>query len=259
MYFKRARIPGMIKLTGEQAEALGQFRLVLDSGEGSPLTIEVKKLLDSSQTGPYLDKVKNHIGATDKKTAASILIKRYAFLPVIYLYSMTSWNIKLDIRPENITFVSQEKDGLWLPCFSFIHLQGQEIEEEREKWREDALRTLFNGHIFPVLNRIAIEANVSKLILWENIAIYLFWLYEKILPLETHSERAAEDFEFILEKASGNLFGCEKTNPLKKFDSTKILIESTGQTVRPRKTCCYSYLTSSGKRCGTCPQACRIK
>ncbi|MDA6131078.1 ferric iron reductase, partial [Escherichia coli] len=95
------------------------------------------------------------------------------------------------------------------------------IEEEREKWREDALRTLFNGHIFPVLNGIANEANVSKLILWENIAIYLFWLYEKILPLETHSERAAEDFEFNLEKASGNLFGCEKTNPLKKFDSTK--------------------------------------
>ncbi|WP_244671200.1 IucA/IucC family C-terminal-domain containing protein [Bacillus sp. NTK034] len=249
----------MIKLTGEQAEALRQFRLAQDSGERSPLTIEVKKLLDTVQTGSYLDKVKNHIGAADKKTAASILIKRYAFLPVIYLYSMTSWNIKLDIRHENVTFVSQEQDGLWLPSFSFIHLQGKGIETERENWREDAVGTLFNGHIFPVLNRIANEANVSKLILWENIAIYLFWLYEKILPSETHSEQAAEDFKFILEEASGNLFGCGNTNPLKKFDSNKILIESTGKTVRPRKTCCFSYLTSSGKRCGTCPQACRIK
>ncbi|WP_082341113.1 IucA/IucC family C-terminal-domain containing protein [Sporosarcina globispora] len=249
----------MIKLTGEQADALGQFRLVQDLGQGSPLTIEVKNLLDASQTGAYLDKVKNHIGAPDNKTAASILIKRYAFMPVIYLYSMTSWNLKLDIRHENITFVSQEKDGQWLPGFSFIHLQGQGIETGREQWREDAVQALFNGHICPVLNRIATEANISKLILWENIAIYLFWLYEKILPLEVHSERAAEDFKFILEEASGNLFGCNNTNPLKKFDSKKILIESTGKTVCPRKTCCFSYLTSSGKRCGTCPQSCNLK
>ncbi|WP_436373503.1 IucA/IucC family C-terminal-domain containing protein [Cytobacillus sp. BC1816] len=248
----------MIKLTGEQAEALGQFRLAQDSGEGSPLTIEVKNLLDTSLTGPYLDKVKIHIGANDHKTAASILMKRYAFLPVIYLYSMTSWNLKMDIRHENITFASHEKDGLWLPGFHFIHLQGQGVETEREKWREDAVRSLFNGHIFPLLSRIAKEANVSKLILWENIAIYIFWLYEKILPFETHAERAAEDFKFIKEEASGNLFGCESSNPIRKYDSKKILIERTGKTVRPRKTCCYSYLTSSGKRCGTCPQACNI-
>ncbi|MDD9310383.1 hypothetical protein ACOSZF_09240 [Cytobacillus firmus] len=76
----------MIKLTGEQAEALGQFRLARDSGKSSPLTIKVENLLDTSQTGAYLDKVKNHLGAPDNKTAASILIKRYAFLPVIYLY-----------------------------------------------------------------------------------------------------------------------------------------------------------------------------
>ncbi|NUH85547.1 hypothetical protein HUN92_17775 [Bacillus firmus] len=249
----------MIKLTGEQAEALGQFRLARDAGKSSPLTIKVENLLDTSQTGAYLDKVKNHLGAPDNKTAASILIKRYAFLPVIYLYCMTSWNVKLDIRHENVTFVSQEREGLWLPGFRFTRLQGQSADTDREQWREDAVRTLFNGHIFPLINRIASEAKISKLILWENIAIYLFWLYEKILPLETHSVRAAEDYRFILEEASGNLFGCEYTNPFKKFDSRKMVIENTGTAVRHRKTCYYSYLTSSGKRCGTCPHSCSSK
>ncbi|MEH6987087.1 IucA/IucC family C-terminal-domain containing protein [Cytobacillus firmus] len=249
----------MIKLTGEQAEALGKFRLARDSGESSPLTIKVENLLDPSQTGAYLNEVKNHLGAPDNKTAASILIKRYAFLPVIYLYCMTTWNVKLDIRHENITFVSQERDGLWLPGFHFTRLQGQGAGMDRDQWSEDAVRTLFNGHISPLVNRIASEGKVSKLILWENIAIYLFWLYEKILPLETHSERAAEDYRFILEQAPGNLLGDENTNPLKKFDSRKIVIENTGTAVRPRKTCCYSYLTSSGKRCGTCPLSCSSK
>ncbi|MCM3094028.1 MULTISPECIES: IucA/IucC family C-terminal-domain containing protein [unclassified Cytobacillus] len=249
----------MIKLTGEQAEALGQFRLTRDSEESSPLTIKVGNLLDTTQTGAYLDKVKNHLGAPDKKTAASILLKRYAFLPVIYLYCMTSWNVKLDIRNENITIVSQDRDGLWLPGFRFTRLHGQGAGKEREQWREDAVRTLFSSHISPLLNKIASETKISKLILWENIAIYLFWLYEKVLPLETCSERAAEDYRFILEEASGNLFGSETANPLRKFDSRKIVIESTGKTVRPRKTCCYSYLTSSGKRCGTCPHSCKSK
>ncbi|MCS0655940.1 MULTISPECIES: IucA/IucC family C-terminal-domain containing protein [Bacillaceae] len=248
----------MIKLTGEQEEALGQFRLAR-KGKSSPLTIKAENLLDPTQTGAYLEAVKNQLGAPDNKTAASILIKRYAFLPVIYLYCMTSWNVKLDIRHENITIVSQERDGLWLPGFHFVRLQGQGAGMDRDQWREDAVRTLFKGHIFPLINRIASEGKVSRLILWENIAIYLFWLYEKILPLEMHSERAAEDYRFILEEAPGNLFGCENTNPLKKFDSRKILSENTGEMVRPRKTCCYSYLTSSGKRCGTCPHSCSSK
>jgi ferric iron reductase protein FhuF len=249
----------MIKLTGEQADALGRFRLTRDSEERSPLTIKAENLLDITQTGAYLYKVKSHIGAPDKKTAASIFFKRYAFLPVIYMYCMTAWNIKLDIRDENITLVSQERDGLWIPGFRFTRLHGQGAGTEREQWREDAVCTLFNGHISPLINRIASEANISKLILWENIAIYLFWLYEKVLPLETHSERAAEDYKFILEEAPGNLFGSGNRNPLKRFDSRRIVIESTGTAVRPRKTCCYSYLTSSGKRCGTCPHSCRSK
>ncbi|MDM5228579.1 IucA/IucC family C-terminal-domain containing protein [Cytobacillus sp. NJ13] len=249
----------MIKLTGEQAEVLGQFRLAQDAGEGSPLTIEVKDLLDSKRIGAYLSRVKNHIGAHDNKTAASILVKRYAFLPVIYLYSMTSWNLKLDISHENITIVSQEKNGLWIPGFTFKILHGQGCETDRGEWREDAVRSLFSDHIFPILNGVASESKISKQILWENIAIYLFWLYEKVLPAEVYSARAAEDFKFIMDEAPGNLFGGYNINPLKKYDSEKVLIESTGKLVRPRKTCCFSYLTNSGKRCGTCPQACNIK
>lgn len=248
----------MMNLTEKQAEALKAFRLAADH-ECSPLSIEVSDLLDPRNVGGYLDKVKQQIGAKDEKTAASILVKRYAFLPVIYLYSMTAWDTKLDISFENLFFESIDKNGVWLPGFRFKKLLGEGAGENRDQWREKAVRTLFSDHVFPILDCIAKEAKISKLILWENIAIYVFWLYEKILledPLL--AEKAAEDFHFIIEEASGNLFGGYNANPLKRYHNEKIFVESTGKLIRPRKTCCFSYLTNSGKRCGSCPQLCKI-
>ncbi|MBT2687514.1 (2Fe-2S)-binding protein [Bacillus sp. ISL-47] len=247
----------MIRLTEKQAEALTPFRLSPDSAN-SPLSIDVIDLLDPKKAGEYLAAVKEHIGAKDEKTAASILVKRYAFLPVIYLYSMTAWNLRLNISHENLSLEGQEKGELWLPAFRFKSLVGECAGADREQWREESIRALFSGHVFPILDNIAKEAKISKLILWENIAIYLFWLYETVLPGETSAaEQAAEDFKFIMEEASGDLFGGYNQNPLKRYHNEKIFVGSKGKLVRPRKTCCFSYLTDSGKRCGTCPQICK--
>jgi ferric iron reductase protein FhuF len=247
----------MIRLTKEQADALRQFRLV-SNAENSSFSIETKELLDPGTVGEYLLKLKQHIGATDEKVAASILVKRYAFLPVTYLYCMTAWNLKLDISHENLSLESQEKNGIWLPGFRFKNLWGKASGADRNQWREDAIRSLFSIHVLPILDSVAKEAKISKLILWENIVIYLFWLYETVLPEEPLlARKASEDFKFIMEEASGDLFGRYNENPLKRYHNKKIFVESTGKVIRPRKTCCFSYLTNSGKRCGTCPQVCK--
>lgn len=247
----------MISLTDEQAEDLRSFRLVTDA-KSCPLSIEAKQLMDARALGEYLSHLQEHIGAKDEKVAASILVKRYAFLPVIYLYSMTAWNLKMDISHENLSLESQEKNGLWLPGFRFKNLWGEAAGADRNQWREEAILSLFSTHVFPILDNVAKEAKISKLILWENIAIYLFWLYETVLPGEPSlAIQASEDFKFIMEEASGNLFGGYNENPLKRYHNEKILVESTGKVIRPRKTCCFSYLTNSGKRCGTCPQVCK--
>ncbi|GLB59739.1 IucA/IucC family C-terminal-domain containing protein [Cytobacillus sp. NCCP-133] len=246
----------MMVLTEKQAEALQLFRLA--DHESPSFSIEVTDLLDPGKIRGYLQQVKQLIGANDEKTAASILIKRYAFLPVIFLYSMTSWNLKLDISHENLVMESREKNGLWLPNFRFKKLIGERAGKNRDQWREEVIRTLFSEHVFPIVDCVAKEARISKLILWENIAIYVYWLYETIMPKETAvAKQAVKDFKFIIEEASCEVFGGYHANPLGRFYNEKIFMENKENMIRPRKTCCFSYLTDSGKRCGPCPLTCR--
>lgn len=246
------------RLTEKQTEALRQFRLTTHATSSS-LSIEAIELLNSGPLKNYLNILRQHIDARDEKVAASILVKRYAFLPVIYLYALTAWNLKLDISCENVSLERRDQDGHWLLGFRFKHLGGESAGKDRDQWREDCIRSLFNDHVFPIMDLISKEAKISKLILWENIAIYIFWLYETVLSAGEASlaERAAEDFRYIMKEAPGALFGGYNENPLKRYNNEKVFAESKGKTIRPRKTCCFSYLTNSAKHCGTCPQICK--
>ena len=41
---------------------------------------------------------------------------------------------------------------------------------------------------------------ISKLILWENIAVYLFWLYEKELK-DYDNSNVADDFRYLVTRS----------------------------------------------------------
>jgi ferric iron reductase protein FhuF len=239
-----------------ETKELQQFRL----GEvkiDSELSIEVIDLLNEAALDTYLNKVKAHLGAPNLKVAGSLFIKRYAFLPVLYLYAMTAWDNKLDVSFANLSVESSERDGLWLPEFRFKKLQSENAEADRDQWRKDCAESLFKDHIFPVLEVTSRVSKASKLILWENIAIYIFWLYETVLSKEPLlAQKAKEDFEYIVYGAEGALFGGYHENPLKRYHHNKILNKDTGKEVRPRRTCCFSYMTAAGKQCGTCPIVC---
>jgi ferric iron reductase protein FhuF len=239
-----------------EAKELQQFRLGAIKVD-SELSIEVIDLLNEASLETYLNKVKTHLGAPDLKVAGSLFIKRYAFLPVLYLYALTVWDKKLDISFANLSIESAERDGLWLPEFRFEKLQGGNAGADRNQWRKDCVESLFKDHIFPVLDVTSQVSKASKLILWENIAIYIFWLYETVLPKEPSLvKKAEEDFEYIVYGAEGALFGNYHENPLKRYHNNKILNKDSGKEVRPRKTCCFSYMTAAGKQCGTCPIVC---
>jgi ferric iron reductase protein FhuF len=239
-----------------EKKELQQFRL----GEvkiDSELSIEVIDLLNEAALETYLNKVKAHLGAPDLKVAGSLLIKRYAFLPVLYLYAMAAWDKKLDVSFANLSIESADSKGLWLPEFRFEKLQAENEGADSDHWRQECIKSLFKNHIFPVLDVTSRVSKASKLILWENIAIYIFWLYETVLSQDPLlAQKAKEDFEYIVYKAEGTLFGSYHKNPLKRYHNKKILMKDTGKEVRPRKTCCFSYMTAAGKQCGTCPIVC---
>ena len=48
-------------------------------------------------------------------------------------------------------------------------------KENRYEWREKALKEFFSENAHILINQLSKVTKQSKLILWENIAIYRFW------------------------------------------------------------------------------------
>ncbi|MFT9598776.1 IucA/IucC family C-terminal-domain containing protein [Mesobacillus sp.] len=250
------------ELTQNEIDILANYRFVVAEPE-KDVQIDFRPFMDAATMGVYLKRFNKGLKAPDLKTAASVFMKRHAFLAVLYLYSMSAFNKKLDVSPENIILADAIKGGLWLPEF---YLKNKTTDMcpagDREEWRAEAVRHLFVDNLFPVMDAISKSAKISKLILWENVAVYIFWLYEKILSQTEDLEvkaRAAEDFSFLVESAPGKLFGRYNNNPIARYYSDPVYQEETDSYIRIRKTCCYSYmLKEKGSYCKTCPRTCGI-
>ncbi|MEW9051808.1 MAG: IucA/IucC family C-terminal-domain containing protein [Neobacillus sp.] len=217
-------------------------------------SFDVADLLEESYLKKFMSQLADAIGAPTEKTAASIFIKRYAFIAVISLFSMSVKNIKMNVVIGNIEMEKPEQGKDWLPM---LKLKSPSIEEwtgeDREKWRNTVYQELFAKNLFPLIDQFEKTFNLSRLILWENIAVYLFWLYETELK-DHHHSNIKEDFLFLVSEAEGRLFGPYNNNPLKKYYSGKQYVEEFQEEVRIRKTCCFTYqLESRPSRCKTCP------
>jgi ferric iron reductase protein FhuF len=248
------------ELTQNEIDILANYRFVVAEPE-KDVQIDFRPFMDPATMGVYLKKFNKGLKAPDLKTAASVFMKRHAFLAVLYLYSMSAFNKKLDVSPENIILADAIKDGLWLPEFYLKNKSTQVCPAgQRDEWRAEAVRHLFVDNLFPVMDAISKSAKISKLILWENVAVYIFWLYEKILSQTEDHEvkvRAAEDFSFLVENAPGKLFGRYNNNPIAIYYSEPVYQEETDSYIRIRKTCCFSYmLKEKGSYCKTCPRTC---
>jgi ferric iron reductase protein FhuF len=223
---------------------LKKYRLTSETGR----SFNVANLMDKSFALEFMRNLAYSIDSPSEKAAASIFIKRYAFIAVISLFAMTTANKKLDISLCNIEMEEAERGKDWLPMIS---LKNPSIEqwngEDREEWRKGVYRDLFANNIYPLVEHFEKIFKVSKLILWENIAVYLFWLYETELK-ENKNPNVLNDFRFLTTEAEGNLFGNYHLNPIQKYYSEK----NSPDEIRLRKTCCFTYQLGS-KRCKTCP------
>lgn len=224
--------------------ALHKYRLSSDTGK----SFNVANLLDKRFVTDFMKNLAFSIAAPSERTAASIFIKRYAFIAVISLFAMSTSNKKMNLSLENIEMEEPERGKDWLPMIS---LKDSSIEEwngkDRNEWRKGICRDLFANNLYPLIEYFEKTFKVSKLILWENIAVYLFWLYEAELK-DSENPNVQDDFHFLIMEAEGNLFGRYNLNPIQKYYSEKNSIDE----VRIRKTCCFTYQLGS-KRCKTCP------
>ncbi|MBY0145780.1 IucA/IucC family C-terminal-domain containing protein [Neobacillus niacini] len=223
--------------------ALQKYRLRPESGK----SFNVANLLEKAYVTDFMKNLAESIGAPSERAAASIFIKRYAFIAVISLFAMTADNKKLNLSLDNIEMEEAERGKDWLPTISLKDPSIEEWDgENRHEWRKRVYINLFANNIYPIIEHFEKTFKVSKLILWENIAVYLFWLYESELK-DSDNPNVLSDFRFLINEAEGLLFGRYNLNPIQKYYT-----EKNQDEVRIRKTCCFTYQLGS-KRCKTCP------
>ena len=250
----------MNALTQEQWDTLKKYRFHREwdpafTGE------EASSFLGESDMKAYLTGRLSAIGTDDLKVAASLFMKRYAFIAAMGLMVMTYWNKKLNLKPENLILVDGDKSGLWMPQFYLKYEIVTEFTSTGEK--EEFIQSLFRDHLNGVIQSLKKATKLSNLILWENIAVYVFWIFENddVLLNEGMREFRDEQFRQLLSDENSHWFGQYHKNPLARYYSGKVIVEAVTEKVRVRKTCCFSYRLENGEqyRCKTCPQTCRVK
>ncbi|MFC3886654.1 (2Fe-2S)-binding protein [Bacillus songklensis] len=239
----------------------GNFRLT-ECSNASPLSIKAVDLTDEQQLKAYLIKVREKVEAANLTVAASLFIKRYSFAVLVALYSMSVLDKRLNFSVENVSVETlDEEDNLWLPSFKLHDLSIEETSRaDRLIWRDDVLKQIFCHHVDVLFTHIMKVCKLPKLIMWENLYVYICWMYEQLLndsQLHSIHKRIRSDFQYILKEGKGHLFGIYHQNPFLKYDQPDQFSEKDGQEVRIRKTCCFAYLTAmKGKHCKTCPVSC---
>ncbi|MBD1380781.1 (2Fe-2S)-binding protein [Metabacillus arenae] len=241
----------MHELSNGELADLEKFRLTT-SQTSSSLSIQLDQLYDKQQLIEYLQKAGSRMNTNNNLVSASMLTKRYGFFAALNLYAITMWDKALNVSTKNISLETVDEDPVWLPGFFFKDLSVDIALDNRGSWRDEKLTLLFKENIYPLIMEISKTVKLSRLIMWENIALYIIWMYETLLKRETDQdliEKIKNDFHYIMHEAPGEVFGPYHKNPLSKYFQINDLNEE-----RMRKTCCLYYLTSEkGTRCKTCP------
>ncbi|SDG25136.1 Ferric iron reductase protein FhuF, involved in iron transport [Fontibacillus panacisegetis] len=237
------------------------LRLTTEVSSEREFSMASSDLLDEELCGNYLDRLTAVFESPSRRVTASMLAKRYAFMvvsPSLYAMSMFDKGLKLPLKDSHIE--SGFRNEAWLPSLRLSKMEFTEPADRdsyrhRELWRDVVVRSIFADHLAPLWGALSRAANIPKPILWENTAVYVYFLYETRIAGEAEGARKAvveKDFDYLLN-APAELFG-ESRNPLSQFYSPKLVVEGSDKPVRMRKTCCQYYTTSKERHyCNSCP------
>ncbi|WP_342417667.1 IucA/IucC family C-terminal-domain containing protein [Paenibacillus sp. FSL R10-2782] len=263
-------------------------KLRSSSGEPAPTgryDLPAADLLEATPCAMYLDRLAGLHDFSSRKVTASVLAKRYGFLIVSpVLHAMSVYNKMLEVGIAECTIQSAFVKDTWLPRLHLNRLLVTECDigkkgedggdislEQRHAWRDHVIQHVFAEHLALVWRSVSAVASISRTVLWENTAIYVYALYENRIRQELKSEdrlRMEEDFKYLTCEAPAHLFG-ERQNPLARYfgsprseraavpvtESVSIAPTAAVKAVRVRKTCCYFYqMKEKGSYCPTCPK-----
>ncbi|WP_137169581.1 IucA/IucC family C-terminal-domain containing protein [Marinomonas sp. FW-1] len=247
--------------TEEQWQSLSSFGLT-PFMQSEVLAIPSSMFLDDQQCLMILEKIMPVIKAPNIKVTVSLILKRVAFLTLApVLFAMSRYDKGLNVKEGNSVFHFAQEDGHWRSSVALKKLSVSQPDGNRVAWREKLLHNAFAGHLTLLVEQFHRLTRTPKNILWENIAIRVFSIYESRILLGVPEERktvAQEDFSLLLDPNTTELFGLPK-NPIADFYFEMSQVPYIEEPVRIRQTCCYYYQTTDpADYCGACPLPLRL-
>ena len=238
-------------------QRLSEFGLA-DCHALSPRSMATEQLLDDTRCLEVLATIQAELGAPDLKVTASLVIKRIGFLTLAPMLSAMSWYDKgLDMTISNCIFEYPLEQQQWQSRMPLKDCRVNSPGCQRTIWREALLTAAFDQNLSLLVKQFHRLTRVPQAVLWENIAIRVFSIYERrILPALTEPTQRAvaeADFAYLLQADTTRVFGLEK-NPLTRYFYELSQHNEHTVPVRVRRTCCYYYkVTDPAKYCSTCP------
>ncbi|MED4010297.1 IucA/IucC family C-terminal-domain containing protein [Priestia aryabhattai] len=244
----------------EQSELAEKFRCTFK--DNSLYRFSPASCMDESKVKVQLLWIQETMEAASLRAAASMLAKRYSFVVVAALYSFIVFQKKINASTKNVSLHTEQVETMWLPKVFISEIETTEVtEDNREILLDELLDELFAHQIEPMWSVLRKVTKISKLTLWENVAVYIHWLYDLLLANEEiDNVKVQKNLRYVLEEAEGRHFGSCHNNPLARYSSPPQYIEKQKQEIRVRKTCCLSYQTGAKETyCRTCPVICKPK
>ncbi|MFE0565146.1 IucA/IucC family C-terminal-domain containing protein [Priestia megaterium] len=247
----------------EQSELAEKFRCTFE--DNSLYRLSPSSCMDESTLRVELLWIQQTMEAANLRAAASMLAKRYSFVAVAALYSFIVFQKKINASTKNVSLHTEDAETMWLPKVFISEIETIEVTEDNRKiLLDELLDELFAHQIEPIWSALRKVTKISKLTLWENVAVYIHWLYDLLLANEEiDNVEVQKVLRYVLEEAEGHQFGSYHHNPLARYSSLPQYVEKVEkqkQEVRVRQTCCLSYQTGAKETyCRTCPVICKPK
>lgn len=253
------------------SEELGvlQTRFRLDPRSWSEIQNEEKcwsfplrDLLEEKPRVEALRQIKSLLGTANLSVASSMLVKRISFAILIPLVLFSLFQKRIGSPTWNVALLTpSEVDTLWIPNIAMDLSGMKEVDPVmRSQERTNLFRWMFQQHVSHWIQGIRSSVNISEITLWENIYIYIRWMYQTMMD-EAHSQsvkdQIEEDYLALVTDVELPLT-LQGRNPFISF-SQAALRRPEGAPLT-RQTCCLAYLTSSTpQHCKSCPANCKIR
>jgi len=223
--------------------------------EADVRSLPADTLLDADTCRGMLTTIMPLTGAPDLAIAASLFVKRLAFLTTgNVLYAMSVFDKGLILSLSDCQLEYAHDNGLWTSSLPADVTESVASTTERSEWREVIVGALFKDFLSPLLDSLSQVSGIPVPILWENIAVRVYSLYQgRMEGLDPQQEsRRQADYRWLLEQADPTVFGLP-WNPLTRFNRP-LKHTAAGKKVRFRRTCCFYYkAVSPVEYCHNCP------